>query len=52
MDEKIAFTKSEDRIFPIARQIGEMDDWEAAEKVILFRLFKNGQMQGARNPEE
>jgi hypothetical protein len=29
-----------------------MDDWQAAEKVILFRLLKNGQMQGTRNPEE
>jgi len=25
---------------------------KAAEKVIFFRLLKNGQMQGTRNPEE
>jgi hypothetical protein len=25
---------------------------ESVEKLILFRLIKNAQMQGARNPEE
>jgi hypothetical protein len=29
-----------------------MDGWQAAEKVIFFRLLKNGQMQGTRNPED
>ncbi len=47
-------------IQPIASLANE-EDWtsmdrnlltKAAEKVIFFRLLKNGQMQGTRNPEE
>jgi hypothetical protein len=31
--------------------IREITDYQDAEKVIFLRLLKNGQMQGARNPE-
>jgi hypothetical protein len=30
----------------------KVKDKQAVEKLIFFRLIKNAQMQGARNPEE